>query len=33
MPIFKIYNIGNNVAVKLIDFINAIEEKLGKKAK
>ena len=30
---YKIYNIGNNVAVKLIDFINAIEEKLGKKAK
>jgi len=30
---FKIYNIGNNAPVKLIDFIEAIEEKLGKKAK
>jgi UDP-glucuronate 4-epimerase len=30
---FKIYNIGNNAPVKLMDFIEAIEKKLGKKAK
>jgi len=29
---YKIYNIGNNNPVKLIDFIEAIEMKLGKKA-
>jgi len=28
---FKIYNIGNNNPVKLLDFISAIENKLGKK--
>jgi len=27
---YKIYNIGNNAPVKLMDFINAIENKLGK---
>ena len=30
---YKIYNIGNNNPVKLMDFIEAIEKKLGKKAK
>ncbi len=30
---YKIYNIGNNEPVKLMDFIEAIEEKLGKEAK
>jgi UDP-glucuronate 4-epimerase len=30
---FKIYNIGNNKPVKLLDFINILEEKIGKKAK
>ena len=30
---YKIYNIGNNSPVKLMDFIEAIEIKLGKKAK
>ena len=30
---FKIYNIGNNNPVKLMDFIKAIENCLGKKAK
>jgi UDP-glucuronate 4-epimerase len=30
---YKIYNIGNNNPVKLIDFINAIEMALNKKAK
>lgn len=30
---YKIYNIGNNSPVKLMDFIEAIEEKLGKDAK
>lgn len=30
---YKVYNIGNNSPVKLIDFIEAIEKKLGKKAK
>ncbi|MFL1994907.1 NAD-dependent epimerase [Lysinibacillus irui] len=29
---YKVYNIGNNSPVKLLDFIDAIEEKLGKKA-
>ena len=30
---YKIYNIGNNSPVKLLDFIEAIEKKLNKKAK
>ncbi len=30
---YKIYNIGNNNPVKLMDFIKAIEQKLGKTAK
>lgn len=30
---YKIYNIGNNAPVKLMDFIDAIENKLGKKVK
>lgn len=30
---YKVYNIGNNNPVKLMEFINAIEEKLGIKAK
>ena len=30
---YKIYNIGNNNPVKLLDFIEALEKKLGKKAK
>ena len=30
---YKIYNIGNNNPVKLMDFIEALENKLGKKAK
>ncbi len=30
---YKIYNIGNNNPVKLMDFIEAIEEKIGKEAK
>jgi len=29
---FKVYNIGNNEPVKLMDFIQSIEEKLGKEA-
>jgi UDP-glucuronate 4-epimerase len=29
---YKIYNIGNNSPVKLTDFIEAIEDELGKKA-
>ncbi len=29
---YKVYNIGNNNPVPLMDFIHAIEEKLGKKA-
>lgn len=29
---YKIYNIGNNDPVRLLDFIEAIEKKLGKKA-
>jgi UDP-glucuronate 4-epimerase len=30
---YKIYNIGNNAPVKLMDFINAIEKEIGIKAK
>ena len=30
---YKVYNIGNNMPVKLMDFIEAIEEALAKKAK
>jgi len=30
---YKVYNIGNNSPVRLMDFIEAIETKLGKKAK
>ena len=30
---YKVYNIGNGSPVKLMDFIEAIEEELGKKAK
>ena len=30
---YKIYNIGNNNPVKLMDFIEALEKKIGKKAK
>jgi UDP-glucuronate 4-epimerase len=30
---YKIYNIGNNNPVNLMDFIEAIEDALGKKAK
>ena len=30
---WKIYNIGNNKPVKLMDYINALEKTLGKKAK
>jgi UDP-glucuronate 4-epimerase len=30
---YRIYNIGNNSPVKLMDFIEAIENALGKKAK
>ena len=30
---YKIYNIGNNTPVKLMDFIEAIEKKIGKVAK
>lgn len=30
---YKIYNIGNNSPVELMEFIKAIEEKIGKKAK
>src|SRR5208337_2264558 len=29
---YKIYNIGNNSPVKLLDFIEIIEQELGKKA-
>ena len=32
-PPYRVYNIGNNKAVKLLDFIDAIERSLGKKAK
>ena len=31
--LYKIYNIGNNQSVKLLEFINAIEDCLGIKAK
>ena len=31
--LYKVYNIGNNNPVELLDFIKAIEDKLGKKAK
>jgi UDP-glucuronate 4-epimerase len=30
---FKLYNIGNNSPVNLVDFISEIEDQLGKKAK
>ena len=30
---YKIYNIGNNNPVKLMDFINILEKQIGKKAK
>ena len=30
---YKVYNIGNNAPVKLMDFIEALENKIGKKAK
>ena len=30
---YKVYNIGNNKPVKLMDFINILENKIGKKAK
>ena len=30
---WKIYNIGNNKPVQLMDYINALEKNLGKKAK
>lgn len=29
---YKVYNIGNNSPVKLMDFVDAIEQELGKKA-
>lgn len=29
---FRLYNVGNSTSVELLDFIEAIEEKLGKKA-
>lgn len=32
-PMYKIYNIGNNNSVKLMDFIGTIEKYMGKKAK
>ena len=32
MAPYKLYNIGNNKPVKLIDFINLIEKYIGKKA-
>lgn len=31
--LYKVYNIGNNQSVKLLDFIKVIEENLGIKAK
>lgn len=31
-PPYKLYNIGNNAPVKLLDFIETLEEKIGKKA-
>jgi UDP-glucuronate 4-epimerase len=30
---WRIFNIGNNKPIKLLDYINALEEALGKKAK
>lgn len=30
---YKVYNLGNNKPINLIDYINAIEKALGKKAK
>jgi len=30
---YKVYNIGNNNPVELLQFIEVLEEKLGKKAK
>ena len=33
MAPYKVYNIGNSSPVNLMDFIDAIEETLGKKAK
>jgi len=30
---YRVYNIGNNAPVKLMDFIEALEKKIGKKAK
>ncbi len=30
---YKIYNIGNNKPINILDFINVLEEKLGRKAK
>jgi UDP-glucuronate 4-epimerase len=30
---YKVYNIGNNAPVKLMDFITALEKKIGKTAK
>ena len=30
---FKVYNIGNNTSIKLLDFVEAIEDELGVKAK
>jgi len=29
---YKVYNIGNSNPVKLVDFVDAIEQELGKKA-
>ena len=31
-PPYKVYNIGNNKPANLIEFIDAIEEEVGKKA-
>lgn len=31
-PPYRLYNLGNHQPVKLIDFINTLEEKIGKKA-
>ncbi len=33
LPAYKIYNIGNNDSVKLMDFIQALEKQLGRVAK
>ena len=32
-PIYKIYNIGNNNSIRLMDFISTIEKYMGRKAK